>query len=88
MSHLPNVYAIIGVTQVALIDFDQIGETDEDTIRKNIALTEFVIKWYSADIPTFISDGSVTIIGSEMTLSEAQTLMNTPEWTDPLPPPP
>ena len=45
MSHLPNVYATINIADLPLIDFSQIGEDNENTIRKSLDETEFLIKW-------------------------------------------
>lgn len=75
-------YAIINTSDLSNIDFSQIGETSADTLRYNLAGTEFVIKWNT--MPTFISDGTVVPV-SELTHAEALTLMATPEWTEPEP---
>ena len=75
-------YAIINTSDLSNIDFSQIGETSADTLRYNLAQTEFVIKWNST--PTFISDGTVVPV-SELTHAEALALMATPEWTEPEP---
>ena len=75
-----STYAIINTSDLSSIDFDQIGETNENTLRYNLAQTEFVIKWNST--PTFISDGTVVPI-SELTHEEALVLMATPEWSEP-----
>ena len=75
-------YAIIQTSDLANIDFDQIGETSADTLRYNLANTEFVIKWNTT--PTFISDGSVVPV-SELTHEEALALMSTAEWSEPIP---
>ena len=75
-------YAIINTSDLSNIDFSQIGETSADTLRYNLAGTEFVIKWNT--IPTFISDGSVWPV-SELTHAQALTLMATPEWSEPIP---
>ena len=77
-----NTYAIINTSDLSNIDFSQIGETSADTLRYNLAGTEFVIKWNST--PTFISDGSVVPV-SELTHTEALALMATPEWSQPEP---
>ena len=77
-----ETYAIIQSTDLASIDFDQIGETSENTLRYNLANTEFVIKWNTT--PTFISDGTVVPV-SELTHEEALVLMTTPEWSEPEP---
>ncbi len=75
-------YAIIQATDLANIDFDQIGETSADTLRYNLAGTEFIIKWDTT--PTFITDGTVVPV-SELTHEEALALMATPEWSEPIP---
>ena len=40
-----ETYATINIVDLPLIDFAQIGETSENTIRKSLDETEFVIKW-------------------------------------------
>lgn len=75
-------YAIINTSDLSNIDFDQIGETSENTLRYNLAGTEFVIKWNTT--PTFISDGSVVPV-FELTHAEALALMATAEWSEPIP---
>ena len=77
-----STYAIIQTSDLASIDFSQIGETNADTLRYNLAGTEFIIKWNTT--PTFISDGSVVPV-SELTHAEALALMQTPEWSEPIP---
>ena len=74
-----DVYATINIADLPLIDFSQIGETDENTIRKSLDLSEFIIK-YNA-LPSFIVDGSVVPL-QIMTHDEALVLMNTPAWTE------
>lgn len=82
MKRISLVYAIINVSDINLIDFSQIGETNIDTLRKNIAETQFVIKWNTE--PSFISDGSVTPIGTYSHTAILE-LMATPEWTAQIP---
>ena len=79
MSHLPNAYATINIADLPLIDFSQIGETDENTIRKSLDLTEFIIKYNT--LPTFIVDGSIVPL-QIMTHDEALVLMNTLDWSE------
>jgi hypothetical protein len=57
----------------------QIGETSADTLRYNLAGTEFVIKYNTT--PTFISDGTVVPV-SELTYEQALALMATAEWSE------
>jgi len=75
-------YGIIQTSDLSNIDFSQIGETSADTLRYNLANTEFVIKWNTT--PTFISDGSVVPV-SELTHEQALVLMATAEWSEPEP---
>ena len=82
MKRISLVYAIINISDINLIDFSQIGETNADTLRKNIAQTQFVIKWNTE--PSFISDGSVVPV-SILTHSQCLELMATPEWTEEIP---
>jgi hypothetical protein len=77
-----ETYATINIADLPLIDFSQIGETDENTIRKSLDGLQFVIKWNTE--PTFILDGSVAII-QVMTHDEALVLMASAEWSEPLP---
>ena len=77
-----ETYAIISIADLANIDFSQIGETDENTIRKSLDETQFVIK-YNAE-PTFIADGTVTPLQT-LTHDQALVLMASAEWSEPLP---
>lgn len=84
MSHLPDVYATINIADLSNIDFSQIGETDENTIRKSLDESQFVIKWSNEHEPSFITDGSVTPLQT-LTHSQALTLMSSAEWSEPIP---
>ena len=84
MSHLPNIYAIINIADLGLINFSEIDETDATTIRKSIDKLMFIIKWFNEHEPTFIIDGTVVPLET-LTHQEALTLMATLEWTEPIP---
>ncbi len=77
-----ETYAIISIADLANIDFAQIGETNETTIRKSLDGTEFVIKYNTE--PTFISDGTVIPL-QELTHQEALVLMDTSAWSEETP---
>ena len=76
-----ETYATINIADLPLIDFSQIGETDENTIRKSLDGLEFVIKWNTE--PSFITDGSVTPL-EVMTHEQALVLMASAEWSEPI----
>ena len=82
MKKQAETYATINIADLPLIDFSQIGETSENTIRKSLDKSEFVIKWNTE--PRFITDGSVTPL-EVMTHEQALVLMASAEWSEPLP---
>ena len=84
MSHLPNVYAIINIADLGLINFSEIDETDATTIRKSIDELLFVIKWFNEHEPSFITNGSV-VPTQILTHEQAIELMSTIEWSEPIP---
>jgi len=77
-----ETYAIINITDLPNIDFSQVGETDQDTIRKSLDDSQFVIKYNTE--PSFIADGSVVPLQT-LTHSQALTLMSSDEWSEPIP---
>ena len=84
MSHLPNVYAIISTTDIDNVDFTQVPEENNESLRYSLDGTEFVIKWFDEHEPTFITDGTVVPLQT-LTHEEALTLMATSEWSEPIP---
>jgi hypothetical protein len=84
MSHLPDVYATINIADLPNIDFSQVSETDENTIRKSLDDSLFVIKWSNEHEPSFIADGTVVPVQT-LTHSEALVLMASPEWSEEIP---
>ena len=81
-TRIADTYAIINIADLSNIDFSQVGETDENTIRKSLDETQFVLKWNTE--PTFITDGTVVPLQT-LTHEEALTLMATSEWSEPMP---
>jgi len=78
---IAETYATINIADLPLIDFSQIGETNENTIRKSLDGTQFIIKWNTE--PSFITDGTVAIIQA-MNHAQAVALMQTSEWSAPI----
>ncbi len=78
---MTDTYAIIDINDLLKVDFNQVGQTSADTVRKSLDNSKFVLKWEQT--PTFITDG--TIVPLEL-LSHAECLelMNTPEWSEPI----
>ena len=69
MKKIAETYAIINIADLPNIDFSQVGETNENTIRKSLDESQFVIKWNTT--PSFISD--LTVVPVQI-LSHTQAL--------------
>jgi hypothetical protein len=69
------------MTEIALVDFSQILETSEETLRLSIDGLETVIKWDGAE-PSFVS--TLSSYEGPYTHEEILVLLATPEWTDPI----
>ena len=76
-----KVYTIINISDLSNIDFSEVGETSEDTIRRSLDGTQFVIKYNTE--PSFILNGSVVPLQT-LTHSEALILMQTSDWSEQL----
>ena len=74
-------YAIISIDDLPKVDFSQVGETSQDTIRRSLDLTKFVLKWNVE--PTFIKDETIVPIEC-LNHEETLLLMATNEWRDPI----
>ena len=62
------------MANVATIDFSQVGETSQYTLRLSINKKETVLK-FTGETPAFL-------VGlQQYTHSEILAIMNTPEWT-------
>ena len=81
-TRIADTYAIINIADLPNIDFSQVGETDETTIRKSLDETQFIIKYNTE--PSFIADGSVVPLQT-LTHEQALTLMASSEWSEPIP---
>ena len=77
-----KTYAILSIGDLLNIDFSQIEESNENTVRISLDGLEFVIKY--TNTPTFIADGSVLPL-QILTHKETLALMQTAEWSEPIP---
>jgi len=75
-------YITLDISQLGNIDFSQIHETSQDTVRKSVDGSQFIGKW-DGDTPETISNVPDSDKSAEMTHSEAWQLIQTLEWTTP-----
>ena len=81
MDYSNRTYATALTSDIGSVDFSKVMETSAATVRKSIDETQFVLKWYTADTPTFVTDSSVTLTWSG-SHADCLTLMATTAWTD------
>jgi len=71
-------YLIFPTTELSKVDFTQVLETSEETVRKSVDNSKTFVKW-SDEQPLFISN----LVGSEgpYTHEEIIEILSTEEWT-------
>jgi hypothetical protein len=71
-------YLIFPTTQLSKVDFTQVLETSEDTVRKSTDSTKTFVKW-SGEQPSFVS----TLDNTEgpYTHDEIIEILSTEEWS-------
>ena len=75
-------FVIFEVTELSLINFNQVYETDADTVRKSVDGTKTFVKY---DLPEPSSVTALTTKSQEYTYDEILQILSTPEWTEPYP---
>ena len=80
MDYSDRTYAFADWADIGSVDFAQVMETSAGTVRKSIDETMFILKWYTAAEPTFITDNSVTLQWSGSHSQCKQQLVG-PKWT-------
>ena len=78
-------YIIINMTEVALVDFNEVLQTSQATLRLSVNQLQTVLKWEGSE-PSFISN--LSSYDGPYTHSEILAIMDTAAWTDPNPPGP
>ena len=73
-------YIIINVSEIALVDFNEVMETSEDTVRLSVDGLKTVLKWEGEE-PLFVS--TLSSYEGPYTHEEILVIMATPEWADP-----
>jgi hypothetical protein len=72
-------YLIFPTSQLDKVDFNQVGETSEETVRKSVDETKTFVKWDGSD-PTFIHE----LTDTEGSYNHEQMLqiLSGPEWNE------
>ena len=72
-----NTYIIINTTEIGLVNFSEVLETSQSTLRLSVDETQTVLKWNGSE-PSFVS--SLSSYDGPYTHSEILTIMATPAW--------
>lgn len=75
-------FMIFSVTELPEIDFTQVSETSEDTVRKSVDGTKTFVKW-DGEMPECVSN--LDTKEGPYTYEEILVILATDEWTDPNP---
>lgn len=70
-------FVIFSVTEVPLVNFDEVYETSPETLRESIDGTLTFVKY---DLPAPSSVVSLTTKSQEYTLEEILVILNSSEW--------
>jgi hypothetical protein len=81
MDYSNRTYSFINTSDIGSVDFSQVMETSAETVRKSIDESQFILKWYTADWPSFIApSGSITPVW-EGSHSECLNQLTSSFWT-------
>ena len=75
-------YIVIDLSNTDKVIYSQVNQSSAQTMRRNLANTEGLLS-YSVE-PSFITNGSLPIVGSVMNQTECLELMSTNAWTEPI----
>jgi len=73
-------YITMNMTEIGLVDFTQVMQTSESTLRLSLDSLKTVLKWEGAD-PSFLS--TLSSYEGPYTHEEILVVMGTTAWTDP-----
>ena len=76
-------YIVIDLSNTDKVLFSQVNQSSAQSMRRNLANTQGLLS-YSVT-PSFITDGSLPIVGSVMNQTEALELLATSAWSEPMP---
>jgi hypothetical protein len=74
-------YITINTDELSLVDFNEVMETSEDTVRLSVDGLQTVLKW-KGDEPAFVS--TLSSYEGPYTHEEILAIMATPEWSEPI----
>ena len=74
-----KIYATISIDDLPKVDFEQVGQTSNETVRRSLDFTKFILSWNQT--PTFIEDENIVPIGI-YDHKEMLQIVQTNEWQE------
>ncbi len=76
-------YIVIELSDSNLVLYSQVDQQNAQSMRRNLANTQGLLSYRVT--PSFVTDGSLPIVGDVMNQTEALALMTTVAWSEPDP---
>ena len=76
-------YIVIELSNTNLVLFSQVDQQSAQSMRRNLANTQGLLSYRVTQ--SFVTDGSLPIVGEIMNQTEALALMATSDWSTPDP---
>tara|TARA_R110000823_G_scaffold41441_1_gene109228 strand:+ start:576 stop:824 length:249 start_codon:yes stop_codon:yes gene_type:complete len=78
-------YAVIRMIDIDLIDFNEVGQTAKETVRKNLIQDKCIVKWNDTEVPTILKLNNITplFVGNHTDISQ-YLVDNDAEWNEPI----
>ena len=76
-------YIVIELSNTNLVLFSQVDQQSAQSMRRNLANTQGLLSYRVT--PSFVTDGSLPMVGEVMNQTEALALMATAAWSQPDP---
>lgn len=77
-------FMIFNVSEVSNINFEEVLETSEETLRKSVDGTKTFVKWDGEEIP--LSVQTLQTKDGPYNYDEILQILSTPEWSSPIEP--
>lgn len=74
-------FMIFNVSELGSVDFNEVLETSQDTIRKSVDETKTFVKWEGDIVPPSVD--SLTTKEGPYHYKDILTILATPFWTEP-----
>ncbi len=74
-------FIIFNVSELNKINFSEVLEASEDTVRRSVNGTKTFVKWNGSTIPPCVE--TLTTSEGPYTYNEMLSILATPEWSDP-----